>query len=90
MADFKKELKVMHGIRHPCIVGVLGAVTGVSNELSIVMEYADRSDLRGILDHEYSSLDARRKNGILYDVSLGMQYLYGLKVRSGEERSFEL
>ena len=51
--QFQAELKIMHGLRHPCIVDILGAITTDPNELSLVMQFVEKGDLRGILDSEY-------------------------------------
>ena len=51
--EFEQELRIMFGLRHPNIVDILGAITTDGNELSLVMEYVVRGDLRGVLDEEY-------------------------------------
>ncbi|GMH96392.1 hypothetical protein TrVE_jg1488 [Triparma verrucosa] len=74
--QFEQELRIMFGLRHPNIVDILGAITTDGNELSLVMEYVVRGDLRGVLDGEYGSVNAATKKGIMMDVAEGMAYLY--------------
>ncbi|GMI02414.1 hypothetical protein TrLO_g14151 [Triparma laevis f. longispina] len=76
ICEFESELKIMFALRHPCTVDILGAITSDGNELSLVMKFVDRSDLRRILDTEYRSMNSGRKKGIPMDVAARMNYLY--------------
>jgi len=78
-SDFISELGIMYKLRHPCIVAVLGACTSVGDELALVMEMVERGDLRGLLDKEGETITMETRCSILYDIALGMAYLYGLK-----------
>ncbi|KAH7665901.1 Non-specific serine/threonine protein kinase protein [Dioscorea alata] len=67
--EFRREVKIMHRLRHPNVVLFMGVVTRHPN-LSIVSEFLPRGSLYRILHYPNSQIEEKR------DVAKGMNYLH--------------
>ena len=75
-AEFAKEMRLLHTLRHPNIVQVLGAVTEKGAAKSIVMEYMEQGSLYDTLQNQTIEIDGEMIISILQDILKGLQFLH--------------
>lgn len=75
LAEFKREVRIMRGLRHPNVVLFMGAVTRPPN-LSIITEYLPRGSLYRLIHRPHSQIDEKRRIKMALDVAKGMHCLH--------------
>ncbi|XP_042511194.1 RAF proto-oncogene serine/threonine-protein kinase isoform X2 [Macadamia integrifolia] len=75
LLDYKKEIGMMLGLRHPNVLLFMGAVHS-PERLAIVTEFLPRGSLFKTLQRNNLSLDMRRRLRMALDVARGMNYLH--------------
>ncbi|KAK6915472.1 hypothetical protein RJ641_020589 [Dillenia turbinata] len=75
LVEFKREVRIMSGLRHPNVVAFMGAVTRPPN-LSIITEYLPRGSLFRILHRTHFQIDEKRRIKMALDVAKGMNCLH--------------
>ncbi|EFJ09552.1 hypothetical protein SELMODRAFT_46485, partial [Selaginella moellendorffii] len=78
MMEFRSEVQIMRGLKHPNVVLFMGAVAHPPN-LAIVTEYLPRGSLFKLLHRPHNQLDRRRRLQMALDVAEGMNYLHSCK-----------
>lgn len=73
IATFVKEITILSGLKHPNIVQFKGA--SLSNNMVLVMEYAELGDLKSYLKRV--KLPMETKVRITRDIAKGMEFLHG-------------
>lgn len=73
VADFKKETDMLEKLRHPCIIGFIGAVH-TPGSFAIVTEFAEFGSLSAVV--KAGSLSYPQKLKALLDIARGMRYLH--------------
>ena len=73
VADFKKETDMLEKLRHPCIIGFIGAVH-TPRLFAIVTEFAEFGSLSAVVKR--GSLTYAQKLKALLDISRGMRYIH--------------
>ena len=74
-AEFRKEVWLMSGLRHPCIVNLLGYST---SPLVMVMECVTGGDLYGLIHNEKIEIDWHVRMKIALDMAYGMEFLHSM------------
>uniref|UniRef100_A0A7N0UQS5 non-specific serine/threonine protein kinase n=1 Tax=Kalanchoe fedtschenkoi TaxID=63787 RepID=A0A7N0UQS5_KALFE len=75
LAEFRREVRIMRGLRHPNIVHFVGAVTRPPN-LSIITEFLPRGSLYRIIHRPHGYIDERQRLKMALDVAHGMNCLH--------------
>ncbi|KAK6911447.1 Serine-threonine/tyrosine-protein kinase, catalytic domain, partial [Dillenia turbinata] len=75
LVEFKREVRIMSGLRHPNVVAFMGAITRPPN-LSIITEYLPRGSLYRILHRPHCQIDEKRRIKMALDVAKGMNCLH--------------
>lgn len=74
-AEFRKEVWLMSGLDHPCIVNLLGYCT---NPLVMVMECVSGGDLYGLIHNPDITIDWHVRMKIALDMAYGLEYMHGI------------
>eukprot|EP01096_Ripella_sp_DP13-Kostka_P001529 TRINITY_DN1180_c0_g1_i1.p1 TRINITY_DN1180_c0_g1~~TRINITY_DN1180_c0_g1_i1.p1 ORF type:complete len:945 (+),score=366.35 TRINITY_DN1180_c0_g1_i1:425-2836(+) len=74
-AEFRREVWLMSGLQHPCIVNLIGYTT---QPLSMVMECVQGGDLFGFLHNPSIDVDWQLRFKIALDIANGMAFLHGI------------
>lgn len=72
--DFEKEAHMLETLRHPCIIGFVGAVH-TAGQLTLVTEYCPYGSLASVLKKK-GQLTPSLKLKVLLDAAHGMDYLH--------------
>ncbi|CAI9769151.1 unnamed protein product [Fraxinus pennsylvanica] len=75
LAQFKCQVDIMLGLRHPNVVLFMGAVTTPQN-LSILIEFLPRGSLYKLLHRPNIQIDEKRRIRMSLDVAKGLNYLH--------------
>ncbi|CAM8923532.1 unnamed protein product [Rhodiola kirilowii] len=75
LAEFRREVRIMRGLRHPNVVHFVGAVTRPPN-LSIITEFLPRGSLYRIIHRPHGYIDERQRLKMALDVAQGMNCLH--------------
>ena len=81
LSEFKNELDVMVGLRHPNILQFFGVYYAEEkdNTPMIVTEFMNKGDLLGLLQKE-AEITTRNLAEFCHQISLGMEYLHDSKI----------
>lgn len=74
-AEFRREVWLMSGLEHPCIVNLRGYTL---NPLSMVMECVPGGDLFGFLHNPDIEMDWQLRLKIALDIASGMSFLHNI------------
>ena len=74
-AEFRKEVWLMSGLDHPCIVNLIGYST---SPLVMVMECVTGGDLYGLIHNEKINIDWHVRLKIALDIAYGMDFLHSI------------
>lgn len=77
ISDFKKETTMLEKLRHPCIIGFIGAVHNPGS-FAIVTEFAEFGSLSNLI--RGGALSYPQKLKALLDISNGMRYLHNSNI----------
>ncbi|KAK4804991.1 hypothetical protein SAY86_004808 [Trapa natans] len=75
LEEFKQEVRIMRGLRHPNVVLFMGAVTRPPH-LSIITEYLPRGSLYRIIHRPHCQIDEKCRIKMALDVARGMNCLH--------------
>jgi tRNA A-37 threonylcarbamoyl transferase component Bud32 len=74
--SFRTEVNILMALRHPRIIQIYGIVTTIPNELSIIMRYAERGDLRKLLDTKDVDLNEKQRMKLMIQIGEAMDHLH--------------
>eukprot|EP00730_Choanoeca_flexa_P005201 TRINITY_DN11901_c0_g3_i3.p1 TRINITY_DN11901_c0_g3~~TRINITY_DN11901_c0_g3_i3.p1 ORF type:complete len:1077 (+),score=229.75 TRINITY_DN11901_c0_g3_i3:283-3513(+) len=76
-ANFIKEMRMLNGLRHPCIAQIVGAI--LKPEPLMIMEYASLGSLHGLLHNETMTFESATLLNYMRDIVSGMRFLHSGK-----------
>ena len=86
LSDLVMEYNLLKELDHPNVIKLLGACTDSRGPLYLIIEFAEHGSLRNYLRSHRESTSTTDQFQILlsfgWQISKGMAYLEGLKVRS--------
>ncbi|CAB9509964.1 activated protein kinase catalytic subunit alpha-1 [Seminavis robusta] len=74
--DFKKEMRLLSKLRHPCVTCVLGAVVSHETEPLLVMEHMSFGSLYDLLHNETVVLEGEILLVVMRDIAQGLRFLH--------------
>ena len=74
--EFFDEVKILHTLRHPCIVTLMGGFVNDEGRPSIVFEYADRGSLNDVLYDQFSGITNSLKLEFIKQICQALHYLH--------------
>ena len=80
---FEKECRLLERLKHPHIVGFLGAFYDVKSEEPILVMEWMKENLRDLLDRE-GELSIRRQLQISLEIAIGLEFLHSLSAIHGD------
>ena len=74
--EFFDEIEILHKLRHPCIVSLMGGFVSEEGRPSIVFEYAERGSLNTVLYDPLSELSYSLKLEFMKQICHALLYLH--------------
>lgn len=74
--DFIREMRTLSKLRHPCIVGVMGAIMEPNEVPTLIMEWMSLGSLGDLLQNESMVLTGETLLPMLQDIASGVRFLH--------------
>ena len=77
--EYFSELKILHSLRHPNIISLMGGFIHESGRPSIVFEYASNGSLDNILRNQKILLDFDKKFDFIIQIAKALHYIHSFE-----------